>query len=173
MLVHPECLADLPGIPGSEKEEHLLADKKLKAIEEALPYLPGNRQTIMTLYFKYGYSYKRIARRFGTSNQAITLEVQRSLESLRKMVHAQKRLNEKKPPMLVHAQKKFNDSKPMKSLRQLHTQGMDEQTQQVFTMRYVEKQEFASIAGKLGIPLKRVQQHYVLAHRMIKETLTP
>ncbi len=75
--------------------------------------------------------------------------------------------------MLVHAQKKLNERKPLKSLRQLNTQGMDEQTRQVFTMRYVEKQEFATIAEKLGIPLAKVQQHYVMAHRMIKETLTP
>ncbi|MGN6601468.1 MAG: sigma factor-like helix-turn-helix DNA-binding protein [Ginsengibacter sp.] len=172
MLAHPEYLSNLPGIPGSEKEEHQLADKKLKAIEEALPYLPGNRQTIMTLYFKYGYSCKRIARRFGTTNQAISLEVKRSLESLRKMVHAQKRLNERKPPMLMHAQKKLNERKPLKSWRHLNTEGMDEQTRQVFTMRYVEKQEFATIAQKLGIPLARVQQHYVMAHRKIKEILT-
>lgn len=172
MLVHPEYLSNLPETPGSEEEEHL-ADKKLKAIEEALPYLPGNRQTIMTLYFKYGYSYKRIARRFGTSNQAISHEVQRSLESLRKMVHAQRRLNERKPPMLVQAQKKLNDRKPLKSLKQLNTQGMDEQTRLVFTMRYVEKQEFNNIAEKLAIPLAKVQQHYVMAHRIIKKTLTP
>src|SRR5665647_1142134 len=116
-------------------------------------------------------SYKRIARRFGTSNQAISAEVQKSLESLRKMVHAQKRLNKRKPLMSVHAEKKLNDRKPLKSLRQLHTEGMDEITRQVFTMRYVEKQDFSNIAEKLGIPLAQVQQHYVMAHRKIKETL--
>lgn len=171
MLMHPEYLANLPGMPGAEEEEHKLADNKLKAIEEALPYLPGNRQTIMTLYFKYGYSYKRIARRFGTTNQAISLEVQRSLESLRKMVHAQKRLNERKPLPMVHVKKKLNDRKPMKSLQQLQTKGMDDQTRQVFTMRYVEKQDFSSIAEKLKIPLAQVHQHYVTAHGKIKETM--
>jgi DNA-directed RNA polymerase specialized sigma24 family protein len=170
MLVHPEYLGNLPGTEDDE-EAHQLADKKLKAIEEALPYLPGNRQTIMTLYFKYGYSYKRIARRFGATNQAISLEVQKSLESLRKMVHAQKRLTESKPPMLLHAQKKLNERKPMRSLRQLNTEGMDERTRQVFTMRYVEKQDFSSIAENLGIPLAQVQQHYVKAHSKLKETL--
>jgi RNA polymerase sigma-70 factor (ECF subfamily) len=172
-LVHTEYLANLPGMPGEEEEEHSLADKKLKAIEEALPYLPGNRQTIMTLYFKYGYSYKRIAQRFGTSNRAISLEVQRSLESLRKMVHAQKTLNERKPLMLVHAQKKFNARKHLKSSGQLNTEAMDEQTRQIFTLRYVEKQDFSRIAETMGIPLAQVQQHYIMAHRMIKETLTP
>ena len=95
-LVHPEYIGNIGDAPG-DGEEHLLADKKLKAIEEALPYLPGNRQTIMTLYFKYGYSYKRIARRFGTSGQSITREVHAGLESLRKIVHAQRRLNDPKP----------------------------------------------------------------------------
>lgn len=155
-FIHTEHIGNLTEMP--EGEEHELADRKLKAIEEALPYLPGDRQTMMTLYFKYGYSYKRIARRFGTTNHAISLEVQRSLESLRKIVHAQKRLNDRKPP---------------KPARQLHTEGMDEETRQVFSMRYVEKQSFADIAEKLDIPLLRVQQLYVVAHRKIKETLAP
>lgn len=169
-LVHLEYLHNLPELPGEGEENHL-AENKLKAIGEVLPYLPGNRQTIMTLYFKYGYSYKRIARRFGTTNQAISNEVQKSLESLRKMVHAQKRLTESKPPMLLHAQKKLNERKPMRSLRQLNTEGMDERTRQVFTMRYMEKQDFSSIAEKLGIPVAQVQQHYVKAHTKLKETL--
>lgn len=153
-LVHPEYIANLPETEGGEDECHL-ADKKLKAIEDALPYLPGNRQTIMTLYFKYGYSYKRIARRFGTSKQAISTEVQKSLESLRKIVLSQKRLT---------------DRGRVKPARQLRTEGMEEETRQIFSMRYVEKQSFASIAAKLQIPLAQVQQQYVMAHRRIKET---
>jgi|SRR5665647_185728 len=156
-LVHSEYIGNLPDGQG-EEEHHTLADQKLKAIEEALPYLTGNRQTIMTLYFKYGYSYKRIARRFGTSNQAVSREVQQSLEGLRKIVHAQRRLN---------------DPKPERPARQLHTEGMDEETRQVFSMRYVEKLGFTEIAAKLQLPLERVQQQYVLAHRKIKETVSP
>jgi len=156
-LVHPEYIGDLPDL-SEEEDEPTLADKKLKAIEAALPYLPANRQTIMTLYFKYGYSFKRIARRFGISNQAISREVQKSLEDLRKIVHVQKRLN---------------DRKPEKPARQVHTEGMDEETRQVFSMRYVEKLGFAEIAEKLRMPLMRVQQQYLLAHRKIKETCSP
>jgi len=155
-LVHPEYIGNLPDVQG-DGEEHGLADKNLNAIEAALAYLPGNRQTIMKLYFKYGYSYKRIAQRFGTSYNAISLEVQQGLEELRKIVHAQRRLN---------------DRKPEKPARRLHTEGMDDETRQIFSMRYVEKLGFAEIAAKLQIPLARVQQQYVLAHRKIKETLS-
>jgi RNA polymerase sigma factor (sigma-70 family) len=157
-LVHPEYIANIAETEEREEreEEHHLRDKKLKAIEEALPYLPGNRQTIMTLYFKYGYSYKRIARRFGTSNQAINTEVQKSLESLRRIVLSQKRLT---------------DSRRVKPARQLHTEGMEEETRQIYNMRYVDKQSFASIAAKLQISLAQVQQQYVMAHRRIKEML--
>jgi DNA-directed RNA polymerase specialized sigma subunit len=48
---------------------------------------------------------------------------------------------------------------------------MEEETRQIYNMRYVDKQSFASIAAKLQISLAQVQQQYVMAHRRIKEML--
>ena len=131
-------------------------EEKLKVVEEALPYLPANRQTIMTLYFKNGLSYKKIARRFGTSNQAISVEVQKSLESLKKIVHAQKKLNTKTV---------------VKSRRtdELSSENMDAEMQMIFKLRYEQKHSFASIAEKMNITQGYVQQQYVIAHRKLRE----
>ena len=139
----------------TDKEGDKLVEKKLQAIEEALAYLPANRQTIIKLHYRYGYSYKRIARRFGTSGQSITHEVHQSLESLKKILHAQKRLDRKKPSVT--------------SKRQLKTCCLDEITRRIFTLRYEERQSFAAIAQKLGLPQDHVQQQYVMAHNKLQE----
>ena len=138
------------------EEINLFDEEKLKVIEEALPYLPANRQTIMTLYFKHGFSYKKIATRFGTSGQAITLEVQKSLESLKKIVHAQKKLNVKTPEI---------KEKPLPA----GTENMDAEMQHIFKMRYEMKHSFATIAEKMNITQGYVQQQYVIAHRRLRE----
>lgn len=131
-------------------------EEKLKVIEEALPYLPANRQTIMTLYFKHGLSYKKIARRFGTSNQAISVEVQKSLESLKKIVHAQKKLTVKATPTPHNTMERY-------------TENMDAEMQQIFKLRYELKLSFTAIAEKMNITQGYVQQQYVLAHRKLRQ----
>lgn len=131
-------------------------DEKLKVIEEALPYLPADRQTIMTLYFKNGLSYKKIARRFGTSNQAISVEVQKSLESLKKIVHAQKKLAVKTVTTINHTGERS-------------VENMDAEMQQIFKLRYEQKQSFASIAERMNVTQGYVQQQYVIAHRKLSQ----
>ena len=74
-------------------DQPLFADEEmLQAIYNVMPYLPPDRQTILTLFFKYGFSYKQIAKRFCTSNQAISIELQKGLEHLKKVIHAKKKL---------------------------------------------------------------------------------
>jgi RNA polymerase sigma factor (sigma-70 family) len=156
-LIHYEEAANFfhRGDAEEDAEDQSLEEKKLKAIEEALPYLPANRQTIMTLYFRYGYSYKKIARRFGTSNQAIAVEVQKSLESLKKIVHVQKKLNTK------------TVAKPTRS-DERYTKNMDMEMQIIFKLRYEQKHSFASIAERLNVTQAHVQQQYVAAHRKLR-----
>jgi RNA polymerase sigma factor (sigma-70 family) len=155
-LIHYEGVANFFYPADAEEEDHGLAEKKLKAIEEALPYLPANRQTIMTLYFRYGYSYKRIAARFGTSKQAISVEVQKSLESLKKIVHAQKKLTVK-------------TTAPTNNIRQPNTENMDPEMQHIFKLRYEQKHSFAAIAERMNVPQGYVQQQYVIAHRRLRQ----
>ncbi len=130
-------------------------DERIKAIEEALPYLPANRQTILTLYFRHGLSYTKIARRFGLSGQAINSEVRKTLESLRQVVHAQKRLS----CNITHVS--INE--------ETGTEVMDMEMQQVFRLRYEQKHSFAAIAQKMNLSQGYVQQQYALAHRRLRQ----
>jgi DNA-directed RNA polymerase specialized sigma subunit len=110
----------------------------------------------MNLYFKHGFSYKEIAYRFSTSNQAISAEVQKSLTQLKKIIHAQRRLNVKtaeikKRPTLAG------------------TEIMDPKMQYIFKMRYEERRSFESIAARMHVSQKYVQQQYVLAHQKLRK----
>jgi DNA-directed RNA polymerase specialized sigma subunit len=139
---------------GHPEEVNFFDEEKLKVIEDALPYLPATRQTIMMLYFKYGFSYKKIAQRFGTSNQAISIEVKKSLESLKKIVHAQKKLDTK----ALAKSPRINER---------YWENMDAEMQMIFRLRYEQKHSFASIAEKMNITQGYVQQQYVIAHRRL------
>jgi RNA polymerase sigma factor (sigma-70 family) len=141
-----------------EENSNIFNEERFKVIEEALPYLPGNSHTIMTLYFKHGFSYKKIARRFGTSNQAISVEVHKSLEKLKKIIHAQRRLNVKTAEV---------SKRP--TLTGTGTEIMDPEMQYIFKMRYEQKHSFESIATSMKVSQGYVQQQYVIAHRKLRQ----
>lgn len=61
-------------------------EERLQTIYKAIPYLPADRQTMLTLYYKYGFSYKQIAKRFGAANQTVYLELQKGIEFLKKVI---------------------------------------------------------------------------------------
>lgn len=140
----------------AEENSNVFNEERFKVIEEALPYLPANSHTIMTLYFKHGFSYKKIARRFGTSNQAISVEVQKSLEKLKGIIHAQKRLNVK-------------PTETRKRPAPAGTELMDPEMQHIFKMRYEQKHSFESIASSMNVSQGYVQQQYVIAHRKLRQ----
>jgi RNA polymerase sigma factor (sigma-70 family) len=157
-LVHTEGLENYSIYYDDQPAEDtsFYEERKLKAIEEALPYLPANRQTIMTLYFKHGMSYKKIARRFGASVPAISTEVRKSLESIKKLVHAQKKLDRQKTALSAtngHA----------------YTEKLDIEMQQIFKLRYEQKQSFAQIGQKMNVSQAHVQQQYLAAHRRLQQ----
>jgi DNA-directed RNA polymerase specialized sigma24 family protein len=134
----------------------LYDERKLKAIEEALPYLPASRHTIMTLYFKHGMSYKKIARRFGASVPVISTEVRKGLESIKKVVHAQKRLD-------------IKNTVPAAANGHAYTKNLDTEMQQIFKLRYEQKNSFAAIAEKMNVTQGYVQQQYAAAHRQMQQ----
>lgn len=89
-LIHPEYLEDHKAAAyDPDKEEELAGlsnteQERINLVKDAIPYLPGNRQTIMTLYFRYGLSLKEISNRFAAPYQQISLEVQESIPRVKK-----------------------------------------------------------------------------------------
>ena len=148
--------ADTYYIPEQEyNDQSFYADEEmLQSIYKVIPYLPANRQTILTLYFKYGFSYKQIAKRFSTSTRAVSIELQKGLEHLKKIIHAKKKLDA-----------------PVNGAKNglLYNEILDGELLQLFKLRYEMKLGFDIIASKMNLPQAYVQQQYVTAHIMIQQ----
>jgi len=85
---------DTDFLPFEEPQEHHQQQEMLDTIYKVLHYLSPNRQTILTLHFKYGLSHGQIARRYASSNTAIHHELQKGLDQLKRIIHIQKRFGE-------------------------------------------------------------------------------
>jgi hypothetical protein len=93
IYVDHDTYPDVSFVPGSEDVELVYNDEALlKSIYDVVPYLPMNKQTILQLYFKYGFSYKQIAKRYGANIQTISSDVHEALAYLKKVIHAKKQL---------------------------------------------------------------------------------
>jgi len=129
-------------------------EELLQAIYKIIPYLPPDRQTILKLYFKYGFSYKQIAKRYGSNIPNITKEISQSLDYLKKVIHAKKQISIS-PPGTLHK----NDAEECLSGEML----------QIFKLRYEDKLPFEVIANKLNLSQAHVQQQYVMGHRKLNQ----
>jgi RNA polymerase sigma factor (sigma-70 family) len=142
--------------PGLENEDLSNVDEeRVQAIYKVIPYLPANQQTILTLYFKYGLSYKQIAKRFATSNQAISQELHKGLEHLKTVIHAKKKLD--------------TPAKPNENQMLPYAEVLDGELLQVFRLRYEMKLSFDAIAITMNLPQAYVQQQYVAAHVRLQQ----
>jgi RNA polymerase sigma factor (sigma-70 family) len=162
---------------------HFFDEERLHTILAVLPYLPPQRHTIMQLYFKHGISYKQIAKRYGTSVQGISTEVQQSLAFLKQVIGVQKRC--KQPGMLQ--QKPGKQHQPGLPLSWRGTEGevyngqpsnnphptsnpsMEPEMETIFRYRYENKMSFATIAFKMNLSQQYVQQQYIAAHKKLRQ----
>jgi DNA-directed RNA polymerase sigma subunit (sigma70/sigma32) len=86
------------------------------------------------------------------------VEVHKSLEKLKKIIHAQRRLNVKTAEV---------SKRP--TLTGTGTEIMDPEMQYIFKMRYEQKHSFESIATSMKVSQGYVQQQYVIAHRKLRQ----
>jgi RNA polymerase sigma factor (sigma-70 family) len=151
-----DSYADACCVPDQEGNEQspYVDEEMLQTIYNVMPYLPPKRQTILTLFFKYGFTYKQIAKRFSTSNQAVCVELQKGLEHLKKVIHAKKKLDAP-----------INSSRNDLSYDEI----LEGELLQVFRLRYEMKLGFDVIAVKMNLPQAYIQQQYVAAHIRIQQ----
>ncbi|HEY4150095.1 MAG TPA: hypothetical protein VGM41_14245 [Chitinophagaceae bacterium] len=146
----PEALDTVASESLLSQEERREADHQqeemLQHIYKVLPCLTLSRQTILTLYFKYGLSHGQIARRYTQSNSAIHHELQKGLDQLKRMIHTQKRL----------ATTTVAPTLPVQAERALGPQELA-----LYRMRREAKMGFAEIAERMGMPQGEVQRQYV------------
>lgn len=143
-------------LPDFDLEEPVCQDEEmLKSIYEIMPYLPVNRQTILELYFKYGFSYKQIAKRYGSSVASISNELHEGLAYLKKIIHAKKQITPA--------------STPVPSAKHSADEHLTGEKLQLFKLRYENKLPFDVIAAKMNLPQPYVQQQYAAAHAKLKQ----
>lgn len=129
-----------------------LNEERLQSIYKAMPYLPADRQTILTLYYRYGLSYKQIAKRFSTGNQTIYLELQKGIEFIKKVIQRDQ------PRKLVVS---TADSSP-------YSESLHGEMLHLFRLRYEQKLSFDTIASQMNLSVSYIQQQYLAAHRILK-----
>ena len=143
---------------GMDVEEYRHFDEeRINEIYKVIPYLPPSRQTIVTLFFKYGLSYKRIANRFLMSNQTVGVEIQKGLEQIRTFLQQKKKK--------VSPGKSFSDTSQ-------HSECMPPEMWHIFKCRYEMKMGFEQIATKMNLEIFYVQQQYIEAHQRIRQLKT-
>lgn len=143
-------------VQDDSKQISELTEEKLQAIYNVIPYLPANRKTIFTLYYKYGLSFKQIASRFASNRQAISHELRLGLEQLRRIIHSKKRLDT--------AQKELDNK------GHSYPECLQGEQLHLFRLRYEMKWSFEAIAWKMNLPVGYVQQQYIAAHRLLRQT---
>lgn len=142
--------------PDFDEETAICRDEEmLQSIYEVMPYLPASKQTILELYFKYGFSYKQIAKRFSSNSQAVSTELHEGLDYLKKVIHTKKKLT---TPVIIPK----NDNQP-------YNEYLSGEILQVFKLRYENKLSFDVIAAKMNLSQPYVQQQYVAAHAKLKQ----
>lgn len=133
-------------LDGADKTDQF--EELLQSVYNVIPYLPPNRQTILTLYFKYGFSHKQIAKRYAASSQSISIELQKGLEHLKKIIHAKKRLT---------TTNNLNKERP-------YAKYLEGDLLTVFTLRKEKKLGFDEIDRIVNFPQSYVLQQYILAY---------
>lgn len=141
--------------PDNFQNEYPVNDERLETVYNAIPYLPTDHRTVLTLYFKYGLNYKQIASRFLTNSQVVNHKLTKGIEYLKKVIHNKKKLDN----TCIIGNVRANT----------YPESLQGEMLQVFRLRYERKLGFDSIASQLNLPLAYVQLQYIAAHRMIKE----
>lgn len=141
--------------PEDAEQAFRVTEEQLQSIYNVIPYLPANRKTILALYFKYGLSYKQIAKRFASSSQAVNHELQTGLEHLKSIIHTKKKLD--------------NAPATAYSVSPHYPECLQGEQLQLFRLRFEKKWSFETIAAQMNLSVGYVQQQYIAAHRLLKQ----
>jgi RNA polymerase sigma factor (sigma-70 family) len=136
------CSAD--DDPGPES----FSEEQVQAVYNVIPYLPPGRQTIVQLHFRYGFSLKQIAGRFGTTNHRMQVEVQKCVLRLKSIIRASGKLPA--GHAVVHG-----------ILTGMH--------EQVYTLRITKRYTITRIAEEMGLSPAETLSIYTKAAKLIRQ----
>lgn len=75
-------------IPELEEDLEYMAaeEEQLESIYKVIPLLPMTRSNVILLHYKYGLSFKAIAKRVGLTNKRVIEELQKSVQSIKSLL---------------------------------------------------------------------------------------
>ena len=147
----------LAGYDPLNDKEHLLnqeSDQKdFDEMKKVLNLLPPRRRHLIELCLEYGFHYKPISKVMGSSVTAISNEVGRAIDDLRKILNR----NTFKLP----EQKAFDNKEQSEKLS---GQQLD-----IMKRRFEQKSSFAVIAQELKLPEKEVHREFLNAYQYLQK----
>ncbi|MCT3806339.1 sigma-70 family RNA polymerase sigma factor [Elizabethkingia anophelis] len=150
----------LAGYDPEQDKEHLLSQesdqKNFDEVKRGLNVISPKRRHLIKLCLEYGFQYKTIAEAMGSSVTAISNEVSRAIDDLRKII---------KGSSFELSQKKTSNNKELPdklSNRQL----------EILKRRYEQKSSFKVIAQELKLSEKEVHREFLHAYKYLQNQNT-
>ena len=150
----------LAGYDPQQDKEHLLsqeADQKhFDEVKRGLNVINPKRRHLIKLCLEYGFQYKPIAEAMGSSVTAISNEVSRAIDDLRKII---------KGSSFEKKKEKASDNK--EKVDKLSSQQLE-----ILKRRFEQKSSFKIIAQELKLSEKEVHQEFLHAYQYIQNQNT-
>lgn len=147
----------LVGYDPLQDKEHLLRQdseqKDFDEVNKVLSVLNPERKHLIELCLEYGFQYKPIAEAMGSSVTAISNEVSRAIDDLRRII---------KGSSLELPQKKASDNQKLPD--KLSNRQAD-----ILKRRFEQKSSFKSIAQELKLSEKQVHRDFLHAYQYLQK----
>ncbi len=129
---------------------------KFDEITKVLPVLNPKRKHLIELCLEYGFQYKPIAEAMGSSVTAISTEVSKAIDDLRKILKVTS--FEQPEEQVANIEEQYE---------QLSSQQLE-----IIKRRFEHKSSFAIIAKELKLPEKEVHREFLFAYQYLQNQNT-
>lgn len=134
------------------------AQKEFDQVKKVLGVLPPKRRHLIELCLEYGFHYKPLAEAMGSSVTAISNEVARAIEDLRKILN-------RSSASFEQPQEKVSDNEGQSE--KLSSRQLD-----ILKRRFEQKSSFAFIARELRLPEREVHREFLSAYQYLQKQKT-
>lgn len=129
---------------------------KFDEITKVLPVLNPKRKHLIKLCLQYGFQYKPIAEAMGSSVTAISTEVSKAIDDLRKILKVTS----------------FEQSEEIVVVKEEQSEQLSSQQLEIIKRRFEQKSSFAIIAKELKLPEKEVHREFLYAYQYLQNKNT-
>ncbi|MCW2462235.1 RNA polymerase sigma factor [Elizabethkingia anophelis] len=146
----------LVGYDPEQDKEHLLSQesdqKNFDEVQKSLNVISPKRKHLIKLCLQYGFQYKPIAEAMGSSVTAISNEISRAIDDLRKIINGSS----------------FEKPKEKASDHEKKVEKLSNQQLEILKRRMEEKSSFKFIAQELKLSEKQVHLEFLQAYSYLQ-----